>query len=145
MGEVNVPAIQAVAEKKAFFGELPQANAYATAKALHCSDLAGLQLRVENGRIADVSYISYGCGYSLAAHSLLCEVARGLSLAQARALKPADIEAKVGGFPESKQHYCEGAIKLLNDALDHYEKHHGEKLDASSFDKDREVKCGWNE
>jgi nitrogen fixation protein NifU and related proteins len=141
--ETNVPAIQAIAEKKAFFGELPQANAYATAKAAHCSDLAGIQLQVSDGRIENISYISYGCGYSLAAHSIVCELAKGLSLEQARALKPAAIEEKVGGFPESKQHYCEGAVKLLQDAIANYEQSTG-KQDAK-FDKDREVKCGWND
>jgi nitrogen fixation NifU-like protein len=143
--ETNVPAIQAVAEKKAFFGELPQANAYATAKAAHCSDLAGIQLQVEAGRIENISYISYGCGYSLAAHSVVCELAKGRTLDQAKAMKPAEIEQKIGAtFPESKQHYCEGAVKLLQDAIAHYEQNHGGKIDAT-FDKDREVKCGWND
>ena len=142
--ETNIPAIQAIAEKKAFFGELPQANAYATAKAAHCSDLAGIQLQVNDGRIENISYISYGCGYSLAAHSIVCELAKGRTVAQAKAMKPGEIEARIGtAFPESKQHYCEGAVKLLQDAIANYEQNTG-KQDAS-FDKDREVKCGWND
>lgn len=141
--ETNIPAIQAVADKKAFFGELPSSNAFATAKAAHCSDLAGIQLNVQQGRIADISYISYGCGYSLAAHSLVCELAKGLTLEQAKSLQPHEIEAQVGGFPESKRHYCEGAIKLLRDAIANYEQGAGKK--DAAFDKNREVKCGWND
>ena len=142
--ENNVSAIQAIAEKKAFFGELPQSNAFATAKAAHCSDLAGIQLNVQQGRIADISYISYGCGYSLAAHSIVCELAKGRTIDQAKAMKPGEIEQKIGAaFPESKQHYCEGAVKLLHDAIANYEQSTG-KAEAK-FDKDREVKCGWND
>jgi nitrogen fixation NifU-like protein len=142
--ETNIPVIQAVAEKKAFFGELPQANAFATAKAAHCSDLAGIQLNVQQGRIVDISFISYGCGYSLAAHSIVCELAKGRTLEQAKAMEPAEIGARIGAaFPESKQHYCEGAVKLLRDAISNYEQSNG-RQDAA-FDKDREVKCGWND
>lgn len=141
-----IAAIQAIAEKKEFYGELPNANAQATTIAENCGDLSGMQLHVENGRIANIGYVNYGCGYSMAAHTLVCALAKGRSLAQARAIKAQQVADSAGGFPDHKFHYCEKAVGLLNKTIDFYEAQAGNgQLDKAAFDANREVKCGWKD
>lgn len=51
-----------------------------------CGDVIGLDLKVEEGRIADVRFHGRGCAISQASASLLTERIKGLSLEDARRL-----------------------------------------------------------
>ena len=49
-----------------------------------CGDEVSLQLKFDGDRIADVAVCSHGCAISTASGSMLAEVVRGLSAAQAQ-------------------------------------------------------------
>jgi nitrogen fixation NifU-like protein len=61
-----------------------------------CGDRVTIYLSVDGDRIADVSFEGRGCAISTAAASLMTEILRGKSLAEARALF-AQFHAKVTG------------------------------------------------
>ncbi|MCC6572451.1 MAG: iron-sulfur cluster assembly scaffold protein [Planctomycetes bacterium] len=146
--QTDIPRIQKIADAKAFFGEIKNPNAQAMVKKENCGDLSGMQLRIDGGVVREAGYVSYGCGYNLAAHSIICGLVKDKTLDQARALRAEDVNAEAGGFPDHKFHYATQVIELLQKTLDFYDEQQRKapvSLDKSKFDENREVKCGWTE
>ena len=96
-------------------GELEDANAIGYMTNPVCGDTLLLMLRVERDRIEDARWQSDGCVASIAASSLLSELVRGKSLAEASALTREAVVEALGGLPASKLH----ASVLAADALQH--------------------------
>ena len=61
-----------------------------------CGDEIRVTARVADGRLAEVRFEGRGCAISQASASLLTERAKGLTLAEARALGPDDVVALLG-------------------------------------------------
>jgi nitrogen fixation NifU-like protein len=81
-----------------------------------CGDILRLAARFEDDRVAEVRYKVRGCTASIAAGSALTEWMRGKTRAELASLKPAVVEAEVGGLiPESKHAamLCVDAVKKL--------------------------------
>ena len=87
-----------------------------------CGDTLLLMLRIDEGRIVDVRWQSDGCAASIAASSLLSELATGASVAEAGAMTREAIVEALGGLPASKLHASVLAADALHHALAEYEK-----------------------
>ncbi len=96
-------------------GTLEDANAVGYMTNPVCGDTLLLMLRVDGERIADARWQSDGCAASIAASSLLSELATGASVAEADAITREALVEALGGLPASKLH----ASVLAADALDH--------------------------
>ena len=95
-------------------GELENATATVEVSNPVCGDVMQLAVRVEGGRIADARFKTRGCVAAIACGSLLTEMIYGRSLAEARAITPAEIAAALGGLPPASAH----ASQLACDALE---------------------------
>ena len=98
-------------------GELAQPDADATVENPACGDVMTLQLRVEDGRIAEAKYRVKGCAAAIACGSALTEIVVKQSLAEARALRREQIVAAVGGLPPASAHASHLAFDALQAAL----------------------------
>lgn len=78
-----------------------------------CGDLARFYLRVEEGRVTEARFQTYGCGPSIAASSLATELVQGRGLEAIGGLTPAGMEQALGGLPADRRH----AAQLVVDAL----------------------------
>jgi nitrogen fixation protein NifU and related proteins len=68
-----------------------------------CGDIMRLSVLFEQGRVAQVAFKTRGCTASIATGSATVEWMMGRTRAELAAVKPADLEAAVGGLiPESK-------------------------------------------
>ncbi|MFN2460227.1 MAG: iron-sulfur cluster assembly scaffold protein [Candidatus Velthaea sp.] len=86
-----------------------------------CGDMYTYYLKVgPDERIEDISYFTTGCGFGTATCSLLVELARGKTLAEAAAITDADIMDALGGYPEKKKDYPERSRLALLAAIDDY-------------------------
>jgi NifU-like protein involved in Fe-S cluster formation len=86
-----------------------------------CGDMYTYYLKVGPGDvIEDISYFTTGCGFGTATCSLLVELARGKTIAQALAITDEDIMAALGGYPEKKRDYPERSRAALKIAIDDY-------------------------
>ena len=103
-------------------GELEDANAVGFMTNPVCGDTLLLMLRVVDGRIEEARWQSDGCAASIAASSLLSELARGMSLEEAAALTREALVEALGGLPPSKLHASVLAADALHRALEDY--HH---------------------
>jgi nitrogen fixation NifU-like protein len=78
-----------------------------------CGDLARFYLRVEEGRVIEARFQTYGCGPSIAASSLATELVQGRGLEVIGGLTAAGMEQALGGLPADRRH----AAQLVVDAL----------------------------
>ena len=69
-----------------------------------CGDILRLSARWEEGRIAEVHYLTRGCTASIAAGSALTELLQGRTAAEAALLGARDVEAAVGGLASESKH-----------------------------------------
>jgi len=94
-------------------GELEDANAVGFMTNPVCGDTLLLMLRVAGGRIEEARWQSDGCAASIAASSLLSELARGKTIDEAASITREAVVEALGGLPLSKLH----ASVLAADAL----------------------------
>jgi len=76
-----------------------------------------LQLRIQENRIVQAGYKTYGCGPAIAAGSLLTEMITDMTLEDAKQISVEKLVAALGGLPPEKQHCAQLAIDALQNAL----------------------------
>ena len=106
------------------FGEMSPglADGYAQLDDPACGDTIELWIMVEDGRVFDIRFKSNGCATTIAVNSMLTELALGKSIAEARQLGNADIEAAFEGAIELQTGCPLAGIKALQMALEDFEK-----------------------
>ncbi len=85
-------------------GEIADADATGYETNPVCGDTMRLTLRINGGRIVEARFQTSGCPAAIAASSVCTEMIRGLSLAEAEALRKEDYAAALGGLPPGKMH-----------------------------------------
>jgi nitrogen fixation NifU-like protein len=78
-----------------------------------CGDILELSVRVETGRITEARFRTRGCVTALACSSLLTELLRGKTSAEARAITAEQISEALGGLPQATLH----GAQLARDAV----------------------------
>jgi nitrogen fixation NifU-like protein len=83
-----------------------------------CGDTIEIFIRMEKETVAECSFMTDGCGATLACASMATELAEGRSFQEALATVTADtIIKKLGGLPESNVHCAQLASQSLRHAL----------------------------
>lgn len=94
-------------------GTLDAATATVSVENPVCGDILELSARVEAGRIAEARFRTRGCVTALACSSLLTELLRGKTPAEARAITSEQISEALGGLPPATLH----GAQLARDAV----------------------------
>jgi len=100
-------------------GEIENADGFAQVTG-PCGDTMQIWLKVKNGTISDVRFMTDGCGTSIAADSMLTELTKGKSIAEARKISQQDVLSALGGLPEESQHCALLAANTLKEAIRDY-------------------------
>ena len=87
---------------------------------LACGDQMRVGIKVEDGKISDLRWLTYGCASAIASTSMMSEMAKGMTLEEAYHLTPAGITDALGGLPEHKFHCSVLGDKALRAAIDDY-------------------------
>lgn len=85
-----------------------------------CGDLARFYLRIEQGRVVEARFQTYGCGPSIAASSLATELVRGRMVEAVADLTPDAVERALGGLPEDRRHAATVVVSALKTAAAKY-------------------------
>ncbi len=79
-----------------------------------------LSLRVREGRIVDVRFMTDGCGPTIACGSATTGLVKGKTIAEALAITEDDILDALDGLPESEVHCATLAATTLRQAIRDY-------------------------
>jgi len=100
-------------------GEMEDADGYGQVTA-SCGDTMYMWLKVKDGTVGDISFLSDGCGTTLASGSMLTEMVKGKSLAEANNISQKDVLEALGGLPKESEHCALLAADTLKAAIKDY-------------------------
>jgi nitrogen fixation NifU-like protein len=83
-----------------------------------CGDTIGIFVRLSQDRIERVSFVTNGCGATIACGSALTSLAQGLSIDEARKLTGNDLIRYLDGLPRENTHCADLAVNTLRGALE---------------------------
>jgi nitrogen fixation NifU-like protein len=82
-----------------------------------CGDKMEIYMRLEGDRIENATFMTDGCGPTVACGSMLTQMVTGMSLAEASQVRPVDLVVALDGLPEESLHCAELAVNTLQDAI----------------------------
>jgi nitrogen fixation NifU-like protein len=102
-------------------GRMGRPDAYKVAQGL-CGDTMEMYLRLdmdetEEEIIREASFMTDGCGPSIACGSMLTSMVHGIPLEEAGKIEPEDLLAALGGLPEETAHCAYLAVDTLREAI----------------------------
>jgi NifU-like protein involved in Fe-S cluster formation/metal-sulfur cluster biosynthetic enzyme len=92
-----------------------------------CGDMVAVYLKIdeESQRISDIKFESYGCASNIATGSIITDLAKGKTLAEAKGISWKQASDALGGLPPVKTHCSVLAVEGLRSAIENYEERHG--------------------
>ncbi len=99
-------------------GQAENADASAKVENPVCGDVLELSLRVADGHIEEIRFRAKGCVPTMACGSVVTELVRGKSVAEASTIGKNDVIRAVGGLPEASLHAAQLAASALRSALE---------------------------
>jgi nitrogen fixation NifU-like protein len=82
-----------------------------------CGDTMEFYLRLDGEWIEHATFVTDGCGPTVACGSMLTTIVQGMSLEEAKGVRPADLLEALDGLPKGSVHCAELAVKTLQNAL----------------------------
>jgi nitrogen fixation NifU-like protein len=101
------------------WGPILKADGHARYRGV-CGDTMQIWLTIAEGRIEDCSFMTNGCGSSIACGSAISELARGRTIEEAAELDDETILKHLGGLPQEDVHCAVLAATTFFRALDSY-------------------------
>lgn len=86
-----------------------------------CGDIMHLEIKVGEGKISDIGFKTFGCAAAVASSDVVCEIAKGKTIEEAKKITKEDIVKRLGGMPPIKVHCSVLGIEALKKAIEDYE------------------------
>ncbi len=101
-------------------GEIPDADGVGIEGNPVCGDVMKIYIKVEDGRISDVKFKTFGCGAAIATSSMVTEMVMGKTLEEAMEISNRAVADALGGLPPVKMHCSNLAADALHKAIEDY-------------------------
>jgi len=105
-------------------GSVKNADASASVGNMVCGDQLAFSIKVKDGIIKDIKFLSFGCASNIATASVLTEKVKGLTITKAKNLDWQEIVKDLGGLPNQKIHCSILAVEGLKKVIAEYEAKH---------------------
>ncbi len=90
-----------------------------------CGDLMEIFIKVEDDRIDDIKFKTFGCGAAIATSSMVTEMVKGKTLDEALEVSNKAVAEALGGVPPIKMHCSNLAADALHKAIEDYRARQG--------------------
>ncbi len=100
-------------------GDMEDADGFARVTG-PCGDTMEMWLKVRDGTIAKATFLTDGCGTTIASGSMVTELTKGKSIAEAQKISQENVLNALGGLPEESQHCALLAANTLKAAIRDY-------------------------
>lgn len=98
-----------------------------------CGDIMRMYIKVDNGIITDVKFITFGCGSAIATSSMATELIKGKPVEQALELSNKAVVEALDGLPAYKLHCSVLAEQAVMAAVRDYYDKNGIEYDPEFF------------
>jgi len=105
-------------------GEIEDASGVGTVGNAKCGDIMQFYIKVEDDRIVDVKFKTFGCGAAIATSSAATEMIKGMTIDDALSFTNKMVIEKLGGLPPEKIHCSVLAEEALHEAIKDYKEKH---------------------
>ncbi len=106
-------------------GEIPDADGIGNVGNPVCGDVLRIYLKVEDGRIKDAKFKTFGCAAAIATSSMITDLVRGKTVKEALEISNKVVAQALDGLPSVKIHCSLLAEQGLKAAIEDYLKKKG--------------------
>lgn len=85
-----------------------------------CGDVMEIYIKVEDEKITDIKFRTFGCGSAIATSSMVTELAKGKHVDDAIKITRGDVANELDGLPAQKMHCSNLAADALHEAIKDY-------------------------
>jgi len=103
-------------------GEIENADGIGEVGNPVCGDMMTFYVKVEDGRLKDVKFKTFGCGAAIAVSSMVSEMAIGKTVEEALQITNAMVAGELGGLPPNKLHCSNLGADALHRAIEDYQR-----------------------
>jgi nitrogen fixation NifU-like protein len=123
-------------------GEIENADGVGTVGNPSCGDVMRLYIKVEDNRITDIKFKTFGCGAAIATSSMTTELVKGKTIDEALEVSNQAVAEALGGLPQVKMHCSVLAEEALRAAIEDYrKKQEGTESPAEGVKSESTVQC----
>ena len=101
-------------------GEIEDADAEGTVGNPVCGDMMTMYIKIEDEKIKDIKFKTFGCGAAIATSSMTTELAKGKTLDEAMEITKENVADALEGLPPVKMHCSNLAADALHEAIKNY-------------------------
>jgi len=102
-------------------GEIENADGVGEVGNPVCGDMMSFYIKVQDERIADIKFKTFGCVAAIAVSSMVSEMAKGKTLEEAKKITKQSVAAALDGLPKQKMHCSNLGADALAKAIQDYE------------------------
>lgn len=106
-------------------GDIPNADGVGEVGNPVCGDIMRIAIKVDDDRIKDIKFRTFGCGAAIATSSMVTELVKGKTLDEALDISNRTVAEALGGLPPVKMHCSNLAADALHKAIDDYRSRNG--------------------
>jgi nitrogen fixation NifU-like protein len=108
-------------------GEMENPDAVGEAQNPVCGDTMRLFIKLEEDRITDAKFLTFGCAAAIASSSIATEMIKGKTLDEVLLISNEMVTEALGGLPPTKAHCSVLAQEAVKAAVTDYRKKRKEK------------------
>jgi nitrogen fixation NifU-like protein len=101
-------------------GEIKDPDGVGTVGNPVCGDMMTFFIKVNDGKLEDVKFKTFGCGAAIAVSSMISEMAKGKTLDEAMKISNKDVADELDGLPSNKMHCSNLGADALQKAIENY-------------------------
>ena len=95
-----------------------------------CGDMMTFYIKVEDDKLVDVKFQTFGCVAAIAVSNMVSEMAIGKSLHGAKSITKNAVAESLDGLPKEKMHCSNLGAKALAEAIANYEEKKYGKIES---------------
>ena len=116
-------------------GQIEDASGVGEVGNAKCGDIMKIFLDIEDERIKDVKFQTFGCGSAIASSSMATELIKGKSIHEALALTNKAVAEALDGLPPVKMHCSVLAEEAIHKAINDYRRNAGLSTEGWEFEE----------
>ena len=102
-------------------GEMENPDAKGTKGNPSCGDVMKMMLKIEDNKIKDIKFLTFGCAAAISTSSVLTELVKGKTIEEAKNIGNKEIAEALGDLPKLKHHCAHLAEETLREAIKNWE------------------------